>query len=145
METVISLEPQHSVCLGAEQEGPSSLSWLAHSVPVPSCWPSTAPWATGQGSDQAEVLLGHISWPFLLSRQGSFPTLPAPWLQKELNLQEAGILREAGILSSAFSFRTRLNQKKPPSVKATDRQDPSAAPDYLLFSKTCFLRKLLLK
>lgn len=132
---MISLEIIKSVCiLGAEQAEPSCPSWLAHPCPC-----------AGQGSDQAEVLLGHIFWPFLLSRQSSFPTLPAPRLHKELNLQEAGILREAGILSLAFSFRTRLNQKKPPSVKATDRQDPSAASDYLLFSKTCFLRKLLLK
>lgn len=38
-----------------------------------------------------------------------------------------------------------LSQNKKPRVKAVDNLDPSAVPDYLLFSKSCSLRKLLLK
>lgn len=120
------------------QVPPVPLGWLIP-VLVPSCCPSTAPWPAGQGSDQAGSLFLAIF--ALQTEQFSHPACSVAPQRAEL----AGILREAGILSLAFSFRTRLNQKKPLSVKATDRQDPSAAPDYLLFSKTCFLRKLLLK
>lgn len=146
MRMKISPEPQHSVCFGS-RIGRSLLSLLAGS-PLSLGHPAVPARLHGQldrGVTRLRFCWVTFFWPILLSRQSSFLTLPALWFLKELKLQEARILREAGILSLAFSFRTRLNQKKPPSVKATDRQDPSAAPDYLLFSKTCFLRKLLLK
>lgn len=41
------------------QVPPVPPGWLIP-IPGPCCCTSTAPWSAGQGSDQAEVLLGHI-------------------------------------------------------------------------------------
>lgn len=136
-------EPQHSVWFGS-RIGRSLLSlWAGSSLSL--CHPAVPAQLHGQ-LDRGVTRLRFCWVTFLAvfalqTEQFSHPACSVAPQRAEL----AGILREAGILSLAFSFRTRLNQKKPLSVKATDRQDPSAAPDYLLFSKTCFLRKLLLK
>lgn len=77
-------EPQHSVWFGS-RIGRSLLSLLAGSS-LSLCHPAVPAQLHGQ-LDRGVTRLGHFFWPFLLSRQSSFPTLPAPWLHKELNLQ----------------------------------------------------------
>lgn len=110
----------------------SSLS-LCHKL----CHVSTAAW---QHSDwireRGRLKFCLVTVSFCQIRPSNFPILTPPG---------AG---PAGGPRAARGWRSdpeRLRQNKQPRVKAIDNLDPSAVPDYLLFSKSCSFIKLLLK